>query len=246
MLIPPDPLPECAPADELKWQPVLDYDKDGCYNVAAIGADGRISKGLPLYYGVPAHCRDERDMDRSNVYSRKRCSHDWCVYLYDYYFEKDESAFMKGHVHDWEHIAVWVSDNKAQYVSASAHGLYNTIPASDVLFEGTHPKMVYHKDGDSTHAFRFGHIHDNMIENHKGVWFRSPLVSYHGFPEGLRAQLHAHHFGHATMGTRDANFTKDVILALPRDTQVLANFLVDDESTESDCMETCGYCDEMD
>lgn len=63
LLVPPDPLPECAPADELKWQPVLDYDKDGCYNVAAIGADGRISKGLPLYYSVPANCRDERDSE---------------------------------------------------------------------------------------------------------------------------------------------------------------------------------------
>lgn len=59
--IPPDPLPQCAPADELKWQPVLDYDKDGCYNVAAIGPDGRISDGLPLNHHYSGHCRDELD-----------------------------------------------------------------------------------------------------------------------------------------------------------------------------------------
>lgn len=59
---PPGPLPECAPADELKWQPVLDYDQDSCYNVAAIGMDGRVSEGLPLTHHLySGDCRDERD-----------------------------------------------------------------------------------------------------------------------------------------------------------------------------------------
>lgn len=105
--------------------------------------------------------------------------------------------------------------------------------------------MVYHKDGFSTHAFRFGREADDGIENHKGVWFRSPLVSYYGFPEGLREQLYAHPFGHATMGTRDLNFTDDVTLALPKDGHAHTNFLVDHDGAENECLETCGHCDKV-
>ena len=47
---------------------------------------------------------------------------------------------------------------------------------------GTHPKIVYHKDGASTHCFRIANGDDEAIENVKGVWWRSPLVGWLGFP----------------------------------------------------------------
>lgn len=87
---------------------------------------------------------------------------------------------------------------------------------------------------------------DELIKNHKNIWFRSPLVSYQGFPKGLRGRLYAHHFGHATMGTRDANFTMDVTLALPKDDFLDANFSVGHDGAENECLETCGYCDKVD
>ena len=54
-----------------------------------------------------------------------------------------------------EHIVVFVQGDEAKIVAASAHGDYDTKNAADVRWDGTHPKIVYHKDGGSTHAFRF-------------------------------------------------------------------------------------------
>ena len=217
---PPTALPQRATENDLKWQPALDYDRDGCYNVPAIDAEGNISEGLdPNFTTGPEDCRDESDLDNSNAYSRQRCNSGWCVYLYGYYFEKDvaiEHVANPGHRHDWEHIAVWVKDDKAEYVGASAHGSYNLRPADEVRWDGTHPKMVYHKDGGSTHAFRFGNTDDDNVENHKGVWVRSPLVSYNGFPDGIRDQLFAYDFGAATIAFKDETFASNLEKAMPK------------------------------
>ncbi|KAH8893423.1 NPP1-domain-containing protein [Thozetella sp. PMI_491] len=207
---PPTALPQKATANDLRWQPSMDFDTDGCYNVPAIGPDGKISEGLAHnWVGASADCRDLSDLQNNNVYSRQRCNNGWCVYLYDYYFEKDVSIpyFLDpGHTHDWEHIAVWVKDDKPQYVAASQHGNYDIRAAADVRWDGEHPKMVYHKDGASTHCFRFASADDDKIENHLGVWFRGSLVSYNGFPAGLRDQLYAHDFGAATIALKDSTF----------------------------------------
>ena len=49
---------------------------------------------------------------------------------------------------------VWVQNNQAQYVSTSAHGGFTTYGRDQIRWDGNHPKIVYHKDGLSTHAFR--------------------------------------------------------------------------------------------
>lgn len=55
---------------------------------------------------------------------------------------------------------------------------------------GTHPKIVYHKDGGGTHCFRIAGEADNDIENVKGVWFSSPLVGWNGWPSvSLRQKM---------------------------------------------------------
>ena len=43
---PPSALPPNASDDELKWQPSMDFDRDGCYNTPAIDADGNVAEGL--------------------------------------------------------------------------------------------------------------------------------------------------------------------------------------------------------
>ncbi|SPO05487.1 uncharacterized protein DNG_08174 [Cephalotrichum gorgonifer] len=220
-ITPPTALPQRATANDLRWQPSLDFDKDGCYNVPAISASGEIAQGLPhSWVGLSSECRDASDLDNNNVYSRQRCNSGWCVYLYDYYFEKDVAVpyFQDvGHTHDWEHIAVWVRDGgRPEYVGASQHGNFEVRRAQDVRWDGDHPKMVYHKDGGSTHCFRFATAADDKIENHRGVWFRGALVGYNGFPGGgIREKLEAHDFGKANFALKDASFPNALEKARP-------------------------------
>jgi hypothetical protein len=216
---PPTALPQKATANDLRWQPSLDFDTDGCYNVPAISAKGDIAQGLPHdWVGLAQDCHDLSDLNNNNVYSRQRCNNGWCAYLYDYYFEKDVALanfIDPGHTHDWEHIVVWVKDDKAQYVAASQHGGYEIKAAADVRWDGEHPKMVYHKDGVSTHCFRFANTDDDKIENAKGVWFRGALVSYNGFPASIRDLLVAHDFGSGNIAFKDASFANNLNNAKP-------------------------------
>lgn len=218
---PPKALSEFATKDDLKWQPVLDYDKDSCYNVAVIDKDGNIAKGLSTDGTTNTdHCRDKSDMDNSNTYSRQRCNSGWCVYVYDYYFEKDVALqhvkFGSGHQHDWEHVVVWVKNDEAKFVSASGHGDYDIQPASAVRWQGNHPKIVYHKSGPSTHAFRFAKKEDDKIENEKGVWWRSPLVSWLGLSEKNRKLMTDREYGKANFALKDSSFPGTIEKAIPK------------------------------
>lgn len=191
----------------------MDFDTDGCYNTPAIDADGNIAEGLDPGSGNSDGCRDESDLSNNNVYSRARCNNGYCAYLYDYYFEKDTAAgALGGHRHDWEHIAVWTYNGEAQFVSASQHGDYEIKAAADVLWDGNHPKMVYHKDGLSTHCFRFGNSDDDaVIENHTGSWFYGDLISYNGFPSTeLRDALMSADFGSGSIAIKDSSFQSNL------------------------------------
>lgn len=216
---PPLALPQNAPALDLRFQPVLDFDTDGCYNVPAVSATGALVQGLPHnFVALASNCRDASDLDNNNVYSRTRCNpNGWCIHLYDYYFEKDVATAwfldIGGHTHDWEHIAVWTANGTAQWVAASQHGGFEVRSASAVRWEGEHPKMVYHKDGGSTHCFRFADAGDETpLENHRGVWFKGDLVGYEGFPsEGVRRKLFTADFGKATLALRDDTFAGNIV-----------------------------------
>ncbi|MFT9667390.1 NPP1 family protein [Streptomyces rhizosphaericola] len=216
---PPPPLPGNADDLERRFQPALDYDKDGCYATSAIGPDGTIAPGLKLGGALNGDCRDLSDLENSNAYSRAKCDNGWCAILYTYYFEKDQVApggLFGGHRHDWEHVVVWVHDDKAQYVATSAHGNFTVHKAADVPFDGTHPKVVYHKDGASTHCFRKATAKDEPPENHYGTWHYAPLVGWNGYPDGLRDKLLAADFGKATIGIREDRFTGHLTKALPK------------------------------
>ncbi|MFI5824139.1 NPP1 family protein [Streptomyces rishiriensis] len=51
-------------------------------------------------------------------------------------------------------------EERPRYLAASAHGGYNTHPINEVPMDGTRVKIVYHKDGAFTHAFRFAKWRD--------------------------------------------------------------------------------------
>ncbi|KAI0603550.1 NPP1-domain-containing protein [Biscogniauxia sp. FL1348] len=217
---PPTALPERATVGDKAFQPAMDFDTDGCYNTPAIDADGNVAPGLDHdNTGLSEGCRDPSDLVNNNVYSRARCNNGWCAYLYDYYFEKDVAIpyfpLDLGHRHDWEHIVVFTQGDVPQVVAVSQHGEYETRAAADVRWDDggdgdgglRHPKVVYHKDGVSTHNFRFATAADDDIENASGRWFYGPLVSYNGFPSAaIRDKLMAWDFGDANVALKDASY----------------------------------------
>lgn len=215
---PPTKLPESVTAPDDKWQPALDYDTDGCYSTPAIGPDGTLNAGLNPTGALNGSCRDASDLVNTNAYSRSACDpNGWCAYMYGLYFEKDQAlsgVSLGGHRHDWEHIVVWVYQDQARYVSASEHGRYVTRAASEIPFDGTHAKIVYHKDGASTHAFRFAGFGE-APENHFGVWQYPDLVSWNNYPAGIRDILTGANFGSATFALKDANIRADLAKAKP-------------------------------
>ncbi|PSK95869.1 necrosis inducing protein (NPP1) [Murinocardiopsis flavida] len=222
---PPAAIPASVAEPDGKWQPAFDYDKDGCYPTPAIGPDGTVAEGLAIGGALNGNCRDQSDLDNTNAYARSKCNaNGWCAYMYGLYFEKDQTVVGPGghgHRHDLEHVVVWVRDDQAQYVSASAHGDYDTLPAAEVLWEDTHPKIVYHKDGPGTHAFRFAADHDDegdgQPENHYGEWQYPDLVSWNNFPEGVRDTFAAADYGSATLDLKDGQFEKALGKAKPGD-----------------------------
>lgn len=204
------PLPANADAQELKFQPGLDYDSDGCYNTAAIDPDGKTNPGKKATKGVHGECRDQIQLDNSNAYSRKRCNNGYCAIMYEYYFEKDQAiggSFLGGHRHDWENIVVFVKGDSLMRVAPSCHGDYEHAKNSFSI-QGNYPLLVYHKDGWGTHCFRHANDKDQLkIENPLGVWFRSPLVGWNGWPDnGLRSKMINAYTDAATVKLSDERF----------------------------------------
>ena len=85
-------LPQNADGLEQSFSPAYDYDKDGCYATAAIGADGTINPGLRLGGDVNGHCHDYAQLANANTYSREKCNNGWCAVVYASYFEKDQAT----------------------------------------------------------------------------------------------------------------------------------------------------------
>ncbi|MFI8961616.1 NPP1 family protein [Streptomyces sp. NPDC053493] len=202
-------LPQNADGMDQTFAPAYDFDTDGCYMTAAIGADGTLNPGLKLGGAVNGHCHDPAQLAAANAYSRSKCNNGWCAVVYGGYYEKDQATIGPaaiGHTHDWEHVVVWISGNQVQYVSVSQHSGYQVAARSAVRFDGTHPKIVYHKDGLSTHCYRFANTSDDAIENATGSWFYPRLVGWNGYPAGLRERLTGADFGSATLKIRDSDF----------------------------------------
>ncbi|MEV8398494.1 NPP1 family protein [Streptomyces niveus] len=215
---PPNALPANADGLEQTFQPAYDYDTDGCYPTPAIGQDGTINPGLNPSGALNGQCRDSWDLDNTNGYSRSKCNNGWCAIMYGLYFEKDQAVIgsgLGGHRHDWEHVVVWVQNDQVQYVSTSAHGNFDIQTRDQMRFDGTHAKVVYHKDGIGTHAFRPANGNDEPPENHQGSWQFPRLVGWNGYPAGLRDKLSQANFGSAVFGLKDGNFNGHLVKAKP-------------------------------
>lgn len=193
-------LPEKASDLELKFQPYLDFDKDSCYNTAAIAPDGTINEGDDATGTESGDCRDLAHLENSNAYSRSRCNNGICAVMYEYYFEKDQVqriTMLWGHKHEWENVVVFSRQDSDEiiHVAPSGHGKY--MSGDNPLFkDNTHPYIVYHKHGPSAHVFRIAAQSDiDGPENHSDSFYRSPLVGWDNWPEGRRDQLMTHEWG---------------------------------------------------
>jgi len=176
-------LPANADEIEMKFQPLLDFDTDGCYNTAAIDAAGNLNSGTHIFTHNPdADCRTH-ELENTNAYSRRRCNNGYCGIMYEYYFEKDQSVIGSGHVHEWENVIVFTRGDEIIRVAPSCHGGYPNPRNSDFLTDGTHVQIVYHKEGGSTHCFRFATGEDVAgVENVTGAFHSAPLVGWWGYP----------------------------------------------------------------
>ncbi|KAJ3459185.1 hypothetical protein MRS44_015258 [Fusarium solani] len=165
-------LPEGADQLELKFQPHLDFDSDGCYQTSAIDPNGNVNPGHGATGTPQGDCRDPHQLENSNTYSRKRCNNGFCAVMYEYYFEKDQAvggSFLGGHRHDWENIVVFTQGDNVVRVAPSCHG----------------------KTALELTAFRFANDDDrNNPENPTGSFFRAPLVGWDNWPDvGLRDKM---------------------------------------------------------
>ncbi|MFE7069692.1 NPP1 family protein [Streptomyces sp. NPDC057620] len=219
-------LPQKAGGTESSFSPAFDFDKDSCYPAVAITQLGVVNPGLDFVGGATGQCRDPEDLNRNQLYARSTCNNGWCAVMYALYFEKDvpsaggNAITGAGHNHDWEHVISWInqSTNQVEYVSVTAHGSYHTTARDQVLFEGTHPKVVYHQDGGSTHALRLGNGTDEPVENDSGAWVHPPLVDWNGFPSTeLRDKLMNADFEHAQLDLRDSSYASKLAQAKPQD-----------------------------
>ncbi|MEU6810049.1 NPP1 family protein [Streptomyces sp. NPDC046831] len=215
---PPPALPANAEPLERTFQPAFDYDTDGCYPSPAIGPDGTVNSGLNPTGALNGNCRDASDLDNTNSYARSKCNNGWCAVIYGLYFEKDQAlpgSSLGGHRHDWEHVVVWVQDDEAKYVATSAHGDFTVHSRDRIRWDGSHPKIVYHKDGIGTHCFRPANTNDEPPENHYHAWQFPTLVGWNGYPAGLRDKLSAYDFGSAHFGLKDGSFASHLAEAKP-------------------------------
>lgn len=201
-----------------------------------MGSDGSVNPGRDTCDiqdpGNAVECRQQSYLDANNVYVRSRTNNGWTALLFGYYFEVDHKETCGGHRHDWEHVVVWVEGTTIRYVAASAHGGYDVRSVDEIMMEGDHPKIVYHRDGSSTHAMRFAQEDDDTpVENHTGSWFYGGVIDYYGFPtEDLRSAMLGNDWGSGKIDFSDERIAEALDKAkggndIPLDTGV------DDEGT---------------
>lgn len=200
------------------YQPLMDFDEDGCLAGAAVDAAGQPNPGLGLGGAVNGNCRDSRDLSNTNTFARSASPNgadDVTGHMYAYYFEKDQSTNgvgeiaggTNGHRHDWEHVIVWTKNGSVIGVSNSKHSGWEHHAKSDVPFDGDRPLMKYHKDGGLTHYIRAAHAEDrNYVTNPSGQWQTAPLISWDFLSDPVRNTLENHDYGDAYLQLRSGSF----------------------------------------
>lgn len=196
--------------------PVFDFDGDGCLPSAGISRQGQQNGGLAASGSITGGCRAANFLDTSNTLHRHACVRSggdvYCGHFYALYFLKDQATvFGGGHRHDWEHAAVWTKNGVVTHAGYSAHGKLYNAEIGTLDQQAGHVKIVYHKDGVSTHAMRFAQAGE-VAENAYRTFVTPPLVSWTVlWGDGLsntqmRAKLNSDDYGSATIPLRDSNF----------------------------------------
>ncbi|QYF93483.1 NPP1 family protein [Massilia sp. PAMC28688] len=220
------------------FHPKFDFDSDGCYAATPFHRyEGlRQNPGTKATSSLHGGCKDSAWRSYANTVHRQVCKEtveganrvERCAHLYELYFEKDQAlpwSFLGGHRHDVETVIVWTGkinggNDFVTHVSTSAHGKYTTRALNQVQMQGTHPLVVYHKDGVGTHAFRFASADDKSRVEFLGNWgeFYAPDIISHysaaaswqadesaryGANRSYRMALESASFGSATFKTRN-------------------------------------------
>jgi hypothetical protein len=212
-------LDQKATAPELKYMPYFDYDSESCFPVAAVDANGRLNGGLNNSGTITGGCRNGH-LGNANTYSQSWCKNGWCAYVYALYFEKDQTlngADSFGHRHDWESVVVFQKQGEElpRYLAASRHGGYSTHRLADVRMVGNHVKIIYHKDGAGTHAFRFAKAgEDTEAWGPGNRWDTPALVTMQNMDKTPRDALWNSKWGKANFPLT-GNLQRNINLASP-------------------------------
>ncbi|WP_406159012.1 NPP1 family protein [Streptomyces canus] len=212
-----NPLPWTGSTFQNKYMPYFDYDSDSCFPAAAVDANGNVNGGLNNSGSITGGCRSEH-LGKANTYAQSLCENGWCAYAYTLYFEKDQTlngADAFGHRNDWESVVVFQKpgEEKPRYLAASRHGGYSTHPINEVPMNGNHVEIVYHKDGASTHAFRFAKWGEVPEAWGNGNWDTPALVNFAALNSDLQGKLNGD-WGHANFQI-GKNFLSNVNKARP-------------------------------
>ena len=200
--------------------PVFDFDSDGCLPSAGISRDGLQNGGLAPSGSITGGCRASNFLQTANTLHRHACvssgSDVYCGHFYALYFLKDQAtALGGGHRHDWEHAAIWTKNGVVTHGGYSAHGkLYNAAIGS-LSTQNGHLKIVYHKDGVTTHAMRFASSGE-AAENAYGSFVSPAIISWMALKGDslnnaqMRDKLNAFNYGSATIPLKDSNFLNNL------------------------------------
>lgn len=181
------------------FHPKFDFDSDGCYPATPFQRNDalRQNPGAKATASLHGGCKDATWLPYANTIHRQICKEtiegqnkvERCAHFFELYFEKDQAiglSFLGGHRHDVETVIVWTGktndlNETISHVSTSAHGKFTTRPIGQVQMQGTHPLVVYHKDGAGTHALRFASAEDKSRVEFLGNWgeFHAPDIVSH-------------------------------------------------------------------
>lgn len=225
-----DALPEALDPQIRRLAVVFDFDTDSCYPSPAISQSGQVNGGMGVTQidtSFVSGCRDTSQLNNSNTYHRlasiTKNGVTYAVRMYALYFMKDKDLPLNqiegvgGHRHDWEFALVWTRNGQLTHASYSSHGNVTTKGVSQLYFDGWCPectKIVYHKDGGSTHAMRFA-SENEPPENGLQRWMTPTIVDWHRMPAKLRSVLNSYNFGHANCSVNDNNFPNEISKSPP-------------------------------
>ena len=150
----------------------FDLDKDSCYPSPAISPTGVINGGMSVTEIDTSYvlgCREPTQLEQLQHLSptrghREKRRHLLGAHVCLVFHEGQRLASQpirrhsRWYRHDWEFALVWTTNDKLTHAYVSQHSGGDLEPISKLHFDAWCPecvKVVYHKNGGTTHAMRF-------------------------------------------------------------------------------------------